>query len=181
MGLPLIVNGRIVWALLAAIAQLAALFVAYGHGRSTTEDAWLARWNARNASDAAARLAASEAERRREQTLQHAINQVNTDAEQQIDTALTQAADAANAADGLRQRVDQLLAAAADRARRSTCAASDRPAAENPGNVLAVVLDQSVARNRELAAIADTARIAGQACERVFDALAGNMQARPQR
>lgn len=179
MGLPLIVNGRIVWALLAVMAQLAALFVAYEHGRSTTEDAWLARWNARNASDTAARLAASEAERRREQALQHAINQVNTDAEQQIDTALTQAVDAANVADGLRQRVDQLLAA--DRARRSTCAASGRPAAENPGNVLAVVLDQSVARNRELAAIADTARIAGQACERAFDALAGNMQARPQR
>lgn len=177
MGLPVAPDSRIVWALLAAIAQLAALFVAYEHGRSTTEDAWLARWNARNASDAAARLATSEAERRREQTLQHAINQVNADAEQQIDTALTQAADAANVADGLRQRVDQLLAA--DRARRSACVASGGPAAENPGNLLAVVLDQSVARNRELAAIADTARIAGQACERAFDVLAGKVQANP--
>ncbi|GAB7533642.1 hypothetical protein PS3A_60580 [Pseudomonas sp. 3A(2025)] len=170
IGLPLIANSRIGWALLALMAQLAALFVAYGHGRSTTEDAWQARWSARNASDAAARQASSEAERHREHVLQHAINQVNTDAQQQIDTALTQAADAANAADGLRQRVEQLLAA--DRARRSTCVASSRPAAENPGNLLAVVLDQSVARNRELAAIADTARIAGQACERAFDVLA---------
>lgn len=156
-----------------ALALLAGgLYLAYDHGRAVERAEWRVRWSDRDAGDTAARLKATETERAREQTLQHAINQVKTDAEQQIDTALTQAADAANAADGLRNRVEQLLAA--DRARRNTCTASSSAAAENPGNLLAVVLDKSVQRNRELAAVADAARIAGLACEAAYGALSGS-------
>lgn len=146
-----------------------SLWLTYCHGRSVEMAEWQARWNARDESDTAARLAATEAERIRERTMQQSIDQVQADAEKQIDTALTHAADAASAADGLRGQVAKLLAA--DRARRNACATGSSPAAEIPGNLLAVVLDKSVQRNRELAAIADSARIAGLACERAYESL----------
>lgn len=146
-----------------------ALWLAYSHGRSVEKGEWQALWNDRDARDAKAKLTGAETERAKEQAHQRAIDQVQADAEKQIDTALTQAADAATAADGLRQRVNQLLAA--DRASRSSCATAGSTAAETPGNLLAVVLDKSVARNRELAALADSARIAGLACEAAYNAL----------
>lgn len=151
------------------LVVVGCLWLAYDHGRSVEKAEWQASWNDRDAHDAKAKLTATETEREKEQALQRTIDQVQQDAEKKIDTALTQAADAATAADGLRQRVNQLLAA--DRARRSACATSGSTAAENPGNLLAVVLDKSVARNRELAALADSTRIAGLACEAAYNAI----------
>lgn len=165
-----------VWAWLAGFAVVlvivvGSLWLAYDHGRVIEKAEWDAKWATRDLSDSTARLAATDAERAKERAHQKAIDQVQQNAEQQIDTALTHAADAALAADGLRSQVNKLLAA--DRARRAACATAGSPAVENPGNLLAVVLDKSVARNRELAAIADTARIAGLACEAAYGALRG--------
>lgn len=165
-----------IWAWLAGLALVlvmvvGSLWLAYDHGRVTEKAEWGARWTARDLSDSVDRQAATDAERAKERAHQKAIDQVQQNAEQQIDTALTHAADAALAADGLRSQVNKLLAA--DRARRGACTPAGSPAVENPGNLLAVVLDKSVARNRELAAIADTARIAGLACEAAYGELRG--------
>lgn len=163
-----------VWPALAASAAAIVLLVgvvwlSYDHGQSVEKAEWQAKWNKRDSDDLQAAKDASEAERSLEQAHQKAIDQVQADAEKQIDTALTHAADASLAADWLRGQVAKLLAA--DRARRDSCAPSSSQAAENPGNLLAVVLDKSVQRNRELAALADSARIAGLACEAAYKAI----------
>nr|WP_256344805.1 DUF2514 family protein [Pseudomonas gingeri] len=76
----------------------------------------------------------------------------------------------AGAADGLCSRVQVLLRTASSGSGHSgTCTGG--PTVTNPGNLLVVVLDQSVQRNRELAAVADTARVKVLACEVQFDAL----------
>lgn len=161
---PYLADGALALFLIAG-----SLWLAYSHGLSVKDAEWQALWEKRNTEDAAAALKASNQARELERARQRTIDQVQADAEKQIDEARTHAADASTAADGLRSQVDKLLAA--DRARRNTCPGTGSKAAENPGNLLAVVLDQSVARNRELAAIADAARIAGQACERAYDSL----------
>lgn len=148
---------------------LGSLWLAYSHGRSVVNEQWQGRWNKRDAEDEAAALRATNAARELEKSRQNIIDQVQADAEKQIDIALTHATDASIAADGLRSQVARLLAA--DRARRNSDPTVFSQTAENPGNLLAVVLDKSVQRNRELARIADAARIAGQACERAYDSL----------
>lgn len=168
----LVTQYRLRLVLAGVLAFAGCLWLVYSHGRSVERSDWQARWNARDAGDAKAAASAIEAERDQEQAYQRSINQVQQNAEKQIDTALTQVADAVNAADGLRSRVNQLLAA--DRERRNSCTSPGGSPAENPGNLLAVVLDKSVARNRELAALADSARIAGLACEAAYSALRGS-------
>lgn len=174
MSLLVAAGASRIWPILAASGAAIAILVgvvwlSYDHGRSVERSEWQTKWSKRDTDDLQASLDASEAERSREQAHQKAINQVQVDAEKQIDTALTHAADASLAADGLRGQVAKLLAA--DRARRDTCAASSGTPTENPGNLLAVLLDKSVQRNRELAAFADSARIAGLACEAAYKAV----------
>ncbi|MDW3686568.1 DUF2514 family protein [Cupriavidus sp. CV2] len=77
---------------------------------------------------------------------------------------------AANDVSGrLRQRVAELLAAG--RAAGNPAPTGTGQAAGDPLDVLADVLGRADKRAGELAAYADAARIAGQACERAYDAL----------
>lgn len=88
------------------------------------------------------------------------------DANQQRTAALADAFAARAAAGSLQQRVDQLAAAA-----RHPAATAGSPATGDALDLLADVLGRADERAGELAAYADAARIAGQQCERDYDAL----------
>lgn len=111
-----------------------------------------------------AESAARTEERRRAKTIQEA-----SDAEYLARVAAqADARRSRSALNGLRQRADQLA---------SSCSASDPstapsgPPASSPGHLLADMLGRSGEAAAELAEYADRSRIAGQLCERSFDAL----------
>jgi len=154
--------------LLIAIA-VTALFGAYRHGQSVTDQEWQAKWNGRDTADAQARAKAEAEARALEQQRHQAIEEVQRDATQKLEQARTDADGANAAADRLREQVRKLLATGGHGS--NTGSATGSPPASNPGNLLAVVLDKSVQRNRELAAVADAARVNGLACEAAYESL----------
>lgn len=88
----------------------------------------------------------------------------------QIAAANADATSARRASDGLRQRINALVADA----RRAAANPGAAPAVETTGDpigVLADVLGRADQRAGVLAEYADKARIAGQSCERDYDAL----------
>nr|WP_249179253.1 DUF2514 family protein [Burkholderia cenocepacia] len=113
-----------------------------------------------------AQLAAVTAARAEEQRRTAAQSEIAKDANQQRTAALTDAFAARAAAGSLQQRVDQLVAAA-----RHPAATAGSPAAGDALDLLANVLGRADQRAGELAEYADRARIAGQQCERDYDAL----------
>ncbi|MBR8317286.1 DUF2514 family protein [Burkholderia dolosa] len=93
------------------------------------------------------------------------------DARKKRDQALVDAVAAASAAERLRKQ----LAAYVERARHSAASAGS-PATGDALDLLADVLGRTSDAATELADYADRARIAGQQCERDYDALNGNPQ-----
>ncbi|MGY2199012.1 DUF2514 domain-containing protein [Pseudomonas gingeri] len=162
--------GRIAPYLAVLLLVGLALFGAYHFGGSVKDDQWQSRWNDRDTADARARASAETDARALEQQRQQSAEKVQRDATQKLEQARTDAAGANAAADGLRQRVQELLHATSNTRSNPGPAGSCTPGA-SPGDLLAVVLDKSVQRNRELAAIADTAQVRGLACEAAYDAL----------
>lgn len=119
-------------------------------------------WGAERVAIARALTANAEAQRAKEFADQQNMNKVQADATQRLEALRTDADSANAAADQLREQVGKLLAA--DRLRQATRACSSRTATENPGNLLAVVLDKSIERNKQLAAFADSAMTAATFC-----------------
>lgn len=113
-----------------------------------------------------AQLAAVDAARAEEQRRTAAQSEIAKDANQQRTAALADAFAARAAAGSLQQRVDRLVAAA-----RNPAAATGSPAASDALDLLADVLGRADERAGQLAEYADRARIAGQQCERDYDAL----------
>ncbi|MDN7411445.1 DUF2514 family protein [Burkholderia vietnamiensis] len=113
-----------------------------------------------------AQLAAVAAARAEEQRRTAAQSEIAKDANQQRTAALADAFAARAAAGSLQQRVDQLVAAA-----RHPAASAGGPAAGDALDLLADVLGRADQRAGDLAEYADRARIAGQQCERDYDAL----------
>ncbi|RQS88083.1 DUF2514 family protein [Burkholderia seminalis] len=113
-----------------------------------------------------AQIAAVAAARAEEQRRTAAQSEIANDANQQRTAALADAFAARAAAGSLQQRVDQLVATA-----RHPAAAAGSPAAGDALDLLADVLGRADQRAGELAEYADQARIAGQQCERDYDAL----------
>lgn len=120
------------------------------------------KWDAQTARIAQALVKNAEAQRAKEYADQQQMNKVQADATQRLEALRTDADSANAAANGLRQQVGKLLTTDGVRKASGTC--TSRPATENPGNLLAVVLDKSVERNKELARFADAAITAAQAC-----------------
>ncbi len=113
-----------------------------------------------------AQLAAVDAARAEEER-RTAAQQENADhAAKERDQARADAAAAASAADSLRKQVAVLV----ERARHPAVAAGSS-AAGDALDLLADVLGRADQRAGELAEYADRARIAGQQCERNYDAL----------
>ncbi|HIC7208530.1 DUF2514 family protein [Burkholderia stabilis] len=115
---------------------------------------------------ATAQAKAVEATRTEEQRRTAAQSEIANDANQQRTAALADAFAARAAAGSLQQRVDQLIAAA-----RNPTASAGSPAAGDALDLLADVLGRADQRAGDLAEYADRARIAGQQCERDYDAL----------
>ncbi|VWB98748.1 DUF2514 family protein [Burkholderia lata] len=113
-----------------------------------------------------AQLDAATAARTEEQRRTAAQQEIANDANQQRTAALADAFAARAAAGSLQQRVDQLVAVA-----RHPAASAGSPAAGDALDLLADVLGRADQRASELAEYADRARIAGQQCERDYDAL----------
>jgi len=112
------------------------------------------------------RARAVDAARAEEQRRTAAQSEIANDANQQRTAALADAFAARAAAGSLQQRVDQLVAAA-----RHPASSAGGPAAGDALDLLADVLGRADQRAGELAEYADRARIAGQQCERDYDAL----------
>ncbi|MBR7899901.1 DUF2514 family protein [Burkholderia multivorans] len=111
-------------------------------------------------------IKAVSAARAEEQRRTAAQSEIAKDANQQRTAALADAFAARAAAGSLQQRVDQLVAAA-----RHPTATAGSPAAGDALDLLADVLGRADERAGELAKIADDRGIAGQQCERDYDAL----------
>ncbi|WP_373558405.1 DUF2514 family protein [Burkholderia sp. MSMB1072] len=113
-----------------------------------------------------AQIAAVTAARAEEQRRTAAQSEIANNANQQRTAALADAFTARAAAGSLQQRVDELVAAA-----RHPAASGGSPTAGDALDLLADVLGSADRRAGELAEYADRARIAGQQCERDYDAL----------
>ncbi|KVO72577.1 hypothetical protein WJ78_06280 [Burkholderia ubonensis] len=100
-----------------------------------------------------------------------AQQEIATHAAKERDQARVDAAAAASAADGLRRQVAALVAGI----RRSATSAGGSSAGDAL-DLLADVLGRADARAGELATIADERGIAGQQCERSYDALTSDAQ-----
>ena len=156
----------------AALLALGALYGAYHHGVSVTNDDWQAEWNARDTRDAQAKEQNEAAERAKEQARQQAINKVIQDGQQLIDQATADAVVARASADSLRGQADKLAARlTASKAGSNSCTAAASEAASRAVMVLADVLKRSDERSGDLAGYADQSRARGVTCEKAYDAL----------
>ena len=158
--------------LLAFLLFAVSVYGIYHHGLTVSDAKWQAKWDKRDSDDATARSAAELAARKTEEANQAAITKVQTDATQKLEQARTDAASASASADGLRKRVQQLLAAS--RTRANPPAARGSAPGTDAGDLLANLLDQSVQRNRELAKVADSSIARGNACVAAYEAISKN-------
>lgn len=155
------------------IACALALLVAYGGGRWQQSRADAAAYQAKTtaaALDAArVQIKAVDDARLEEQRRTAAQTEIANAATKELGSARADAATANDAAGRLRQRVAELLATG--RAAGNPAAASAGPAAGDPISMLADVLGRADQRAGLLAEYADSARVAGQACEQAYNAL----------
>lgn len=143
--------------LAALLLVLAAVFGGYLKGR--TDGAGKER-----AAQQAATLKAVQAARHEEQRRTNEQARIANEAAKERDKARDDARTAAATADRLRKRVADLVA-------RNSAASSGSSSTDDPLGVLADVLTRADRRAGILAEYADAARIAGEACQRSYDAL----------
>lgn len=144
-----------------ALASAYFLIAAYGAGARRVQQ----EWDTERVTIAKALTDNANAQRAKEFADQQNMNKVQADATQRLEALRTDADSANTAADRLREQVGKLNAANPVCAPATT--GTSRQTASNTGNLLAVVLDKSIQRNRELAAFADAAITAAQACASV--------------
>lgn len=149
-----------------------ALFGAYHHGETVTNDEWQAKWSERDARDEAAQAANEAAERAKEQSRQQAINKVVQNGQALIDTAAAAVTAANRESDRLRSAADGVASRiAASQAGGHSCTAAASAAVTRAVMVLADVLKRADQRAGDLATVADQARARGLTCEQSYDAL----------
>jgi hypothetical protein len=159
---------------IAALTLMAgALFAAYHHGVTVTDEKWQSEWNARDTRDAEARALNEAAERTREQAYQRSINKAVQDGQRNIDQAMADAAATRASADSVQLAADNLARRlAASEASGHSCTAAASKAAARAAMVLADVFKRADQRAGDLAAIADQARARGLTCEQAYVGLA---------
>ena len=158
---------------IAALLLVAgALFGAYHHGETVTNDEWQAKWSERDARDKADQAANEAAERAKEQSRQQAINKVVQNGQALIDTAAAAVTAANRESDRLRGAADGVASRlAASQASSNSCTAASRAAATRDAALLADVLKRVDQRAGDLAAVADQARARGLTCEQAYDSI----------
>jgi len=158
--------------IVALLLVACALFGAYHHGVSVTNETWQSQWNARDTRDAQAKAENEAAARVREQAYQQSINKAVQDGQRTIDQATADASAARASADGLRGAADSLAARlATSQASSNSCTATSRAAATRDAALLADVLKRADQRAGDLAAVADQARARGLTCEQAYDSI----------
>lgn len=159
------------WKYVAALALVCGvLFMAYSHGQNTKDAEWQSKWADHLRADAEATAKAQAEQRAIEVMRQQSINKVTQDAQQAIDRANADAADAAAYAGSVQQAADRITARLADsQASNSACTTAASKAAAEYARVLADVFKRADTRAGHLAATADQARARGLACERAYD------------
>ncbi|MBI6749703.1 DUF2514 domain-containing protein [Pseudomonas syringae] len=168
------------WKVLAIVAAVISCWVwGFNHGSNKVEADWQQKWDRELKAQSQAVASTTTEYRTEEQRRQKAANQVANDARQEQTAALTDAAVADAAGDRLRVEAGK-LAATASCAPGDTGAAERGKAASRAAMVLSELLSRSDARAGELAKYADSARIAGLACNRFVEELSNTTNsARP--
>jgi hypothetical protein len=147
----------------AVLLVAGALFGAYHHGVTITDEKWQSDWNARDTRDAEARALNEAYERAKEQAYQQSINKAVQDGQRIIDQATAAAAAARASADGVQFAADNLARRLAiSEASGNSCTAAA---------VLADMFKRADQRAGDLAAIADQARARGLTCEQAYISL----------
>lgn len=151
--------------ILSALLALALLLAGWQWRKSVSIEAEYASYRA----DISGQISLAEATARAEENRRTAKIQEAQDAAHKARLAAESDARAARAsADRLRQRAAELAASCAA---RDPAPASPGPAASAPGDLLADMLGRIDQAAGEVAEYADRARIAGQLCQRAYEAL----------
>ncbi|MDR7283540.1 ABC-type transporter Mla subunit MlaD [Pseudomonas corrugata] len=162
---------RILPYIAAVLLVAAALFGAYHHGVTVTDEKWQAEWNDRDTRDAQAKELNEAAEHTKE-AYQQSINKAVQDGQRIIDQATADAVAARASSDSLRGAADNLAARlAASQGSGNSCTAAASKAATRAAMVLADVLKRADKRAGDLAATADQARSRGMTCEQAYEGL----------
>ena len=149
-----------------------ALFGAYHHGVTVTDQKCQPQWSTRDTQDAEARALNEVAARTKEQAYQQSINKAVQDGQRFIDQATADAAAARATAGSVQLAADNLARRlAASEASGHSCTAAANKAAARAAAVLADVFKRADQRAGNLAAVADQARIRGLTCEQAYDGL----------
>lgn len=163
------------WKPLLVVLIIAAVGIGcWHHGVTTTDAAWQAKWEKREADAAAATSKEQREQRTIEQSRQHSVDKVTQDAQRKIDRAQDDAIAARAAADGLRDAAAKLAARlAASEAGRDSCTAAAGQAAAQHARVLADMLGEADRLAGIYAEAADESRVRGLACEASYDSVRG--------
>lgn len=152
------------------IACCGGALVGHHYGAKEANAEWQAKWNAHLAEDNAKTAQAQAEQRAIEASRLQTITKVTQDAQQAIDRATADAADAARTADSVQRAADRIASRLADsQASVSACTTAASKAAAEHARVLADVFKRADTRAGILAATADQARARGLACEAAYD------------
>lgn len=163
---------RVIAGVLVAVL-VAAMLVLYGYNKA--DEAWQAKWTARDLADAQAAQAFTEQQRRIELQRQGAIDDIQAQAEKEIATAQRNAAIAAAESKRLQDGIaDAITRLQADSGNPGATISSKTRA--STGSLLAVLFREIDTAAGEYAAEADRARGAGLRCEAAYDAVRGIKQ-----
>lgn len=159
------------WKPLAIILLVAfLLWRAFSFGVGTSDNNWGQKWLQRDISDSTAILHREVAERAEEQRRQHAADEEQKRADEELAKVRTDAADAQRAGDSLQQQLAKLRIqlAGSETGRISAVAATGAAKAET-SRMLAELLSEADRRTGIYAEEADRAYVAGSSCERTYD------------
>jgi len=146
----------------------AALYAAYSHGVTVTNAARDAEWSQAVATQKTELARAVQAVRDEEQRLQREANQVGIDAREKNAAADADGRGLDAAGDRLHASAGKLAACAAA-CSTDTGSANRGASATRAALVLSQLLERADARAGDLAKANDRARIAGLACEKVYE------------
>lgn len=146
----------------------------YESGKFDTNRDWKLEWAKRDAKDLLELAGRQEQERTEEQRRQKESEKVARDAQNQLDQAKLDAANAKHSSDKLQLTIANIRRQlAASETSKLSSAASTGTARATAADMFAQLLIESDKAAGEYAEAADRARIAGLACERTYDAVAG--------
>ncbi|MBO1108758.1 DUF2514 family protein [Plesiomonas shigelloides] len=162
-------------ALLAIAMAVVALWLfsewRYSAGEAAMNDVWQSRWIARDAADAEERQLRQEAARTEEQRRADAVAAQEKEANDELEKAKRDAAAAAAESRGLQQQLKTLRAKFSSSGSCSISGAAGAGKAETSITVLSELLGEADAVAGAMAEEADRARVAGAACERIYNSV----------